>query len=83
MSADRTPAGGTPVAQSADTGATASDHARGAGKEGPAAVLETRVLRPLLVAMQDYTTNDRGDVGSWVRTLLTVQCQCWPSFIHY
>lgn len=56
------------ASQLANPGATASDQARDGGKDDPAAILETRVLRPLLAAMHDYTTNDRGDVGSWVRT---------------
>ena len=45
-------------------------HTTGAGAEGPAEVLKARVVRPLLAAMRDYTTNDRGDVGSWVRARL-------------
>lgn len=32
-----------------------------------AAALCDRVLRPLLSAADDYCTDDRGDVGSWVR----------------
>ena len=76
MSSNRTPTGGMAEAQSpallAKSGAIAADQARGGGQEDPAGVLEARMLRPLLAAMHDYTTNDRGDVGSWVRIARTM-----------
>ena len=35
--------------------------------ESPEQLLEARVLRRLVTAAADYCTDDRGDVGSWVR----------------
>ena len=80
MSSDRALAESLAKAQPAERatccGGAGPALAGGSGQASPAAVLERQVLRPLLLAMQDYTTNDRGDVGSWVR--IRMWLRLWP-----
>ncbi|CAL8461606.1 g1137 [Coccomyxa elongata] len=51
----------------ADEGTSAETTSGGSLHGSVPEVLEARVLRRLLTAAADYCTDDRGDVGSWVR----------------